>query len=255
MAISELMEDLYSRLLQDIRFEEGLKACMNCGICTGICPAAEYYNYDPRRVVDLVQTRNNDVIRELLKSETIWYCGQCMSCKTRCPRGNTPGMVIMALRKLSQELGYFTASEKGRQQFAIKRTVGDNVLKHGYCVVSYDVDPEAHPEQGPAWEHYYNHMDDSLARLGGELNGREGPTRLIPDDVLDELKRIFKVTGGQDLYDAIEEASEKKAEEMGMEFKKEGRDFEYFRHVVSADSGCHQNEPEDIRKDVYETGR
>ncbi|HOT18110.1 MAG TPA: 4Fe-4S dicluster domain-containing protein [Bacteroidales bacterium] len=251
----ELMEDLYSRLLQDVRFEEGLKACMNCGICTGICPAAEYYNYDPRRIVDLVQTRNNDIIRELLKSETIWYCGQCMSCKTRCPRGNTPGMVIMALRKLSQELGYFTASEKGRQQFALKRTVGDNVLKYGYCIVSYDVDPKVHPEQGPVWEHYYNHMDDSLARLGGELNGREGPTRLIPDDVLDELKNIFKVTGGQALFDAIEEASEKKAEEMGMEFKKEGRDFEYYRHVVSADNNCHQNEPEDVRKDVYETGR
>jgi len=76
---------------------------MNCGICTGICPAAEYYHYDPRQVVDLVQSRNNEVIRELLKSETIWYCGQCMSCKTRCPRGNTPGMVIMALRKLSQD--------------------------------------------------------------------------------------------------------------------------------------------------------
>jgi len=98
-------------------------------------------------------------------------------------------------------------------------------------------------------------MDDSLARLGGELNGREGPTRLIADDVLDELKSIFKVTGGQELFDIIEEASEKKAEEMGMEFKKEGRDFEYYRHVVSADSGCHQCEPEDVRKDIYETGR
>lgn len=249
------MEDLYSRLLQDVRFEEGLNACMNCGICTGICPAAEYYHYDPRMVVDLVQTRNNEIIRELLKSETIWYCGQCMSCKTRCPRGNTPGMVIMALRKLSQELGYFTSSEKGRQQFAIKRTVGDNILKHGYCVVAYDVDPAAHPEQGPAWEHYFRYMDDSLARLGGELNGKEGPTRKISDDVLDELKSIFNVTGGQELYDAIEEASEEKAAEMGLEFKKEGRDFEYFRHVVTADNGTHQCETEDVRRDVYENRR
>lgn len=248
------MEDLFSRLMQDVRFEEGLKACMNCGICTGICPAAEYYHYDPRRVVDLVQTRNNDVLRELLKSETIWYCGQCMSCKTRCPRGNTPGLVIMALRKLSQELGYFTASEKGRQQFAIKRTIGDNILRNGYCVASYHVDPKTHPEQGPAWEHYYNHMDDSLARLGGELNGKEGPTRRIGNDVLDELNSIFRVTGGHDLYNAIEEASEMKAEEMGLEFRKEGSDFEYFRHVVSSDNGCHQCEPEDVRIDVYETG-
>lgn len=249
------MEDLYAMLMKDVRFEEGLNACMNCGICTGICPAAEYYNYDPRRVVDLVQTRNNNIILDLLKSETIWYCGQCMSCKTRCPRGNTPGMVIMALRKLSQELGCFTESEKGRQQFAIKRTVGDNVLKHGYCVVSYDVDPAAHPEQGPAWKHYYDHMEDSLARLGGDLNGSEGPTRKISDDVLDELKSIFRVTGGQDLYNAIEEASEKKAEEMGMEFRKEGRDFEYFRHVVTFDSGTHQAEHEEIRRDEYASGR
>jgi heterodisulfide reductase subunit C1 len=249
------MEDLYSLLMRDVRFEEGLNACMNCGVCTAICPAAEYYCYDPRRVVDQVQTRNNDIILELLKSETIWYCGQCMSCKTRCPRGNTPGLVIMALRKLSQELGYFTESEKGRQQFAIKRTVGENVLKHGYCVVSYDVDPAAHPEQGPAWEFYYNHMEESLARLGGELNGKEGPTRKISDDVLEELKSIFKVTGGQDLYNAIEESSEKKAGEMGMEFKKEGRDFEYFKHVVTADNGKHQIEVNETKRKEYATRR
>jgi len=249
------MEDLYARLMKDVRFEEGLNACMNCGVCTGICPAAEYYNYDPRRVVDLVQTRNNNIILELLKSETIWYCGQCMSCKTRCPRGNTPGMVIMALRKVSQELGYFTESEKGRQQFAIKRTVGDNILKHGYCVVSYDVDPRSHPEQGPAWEHYYNNLEESLARVGGELNGKEGPTRKISEEVLQELKSIFEVTGGQDLYDAIEKASEKKAGEMDLEFRKEGRDFEYFRHVVTADSGNHQVENEEIRREEHAAGR
>jgi len=249
------MEDLYSRLMQDVRFEEGLNACMNCGVCTGLCPAAEYYNYDPRRVIDLVQTRNNETIKDLLRSETIWYCGQCMSCKTRCPRGNTPGLVIMALRKVSQELGYFTESEKGRQQFAIKRVIGENILRDGYCIASYHLDPKAHPEQGPAWEHYYNNMEDSLARVGGELNGKEGPTRKISGDVLDELKSIFKVTGGLDLYDAIENASEKKAEEMGMEFKKEGNDFEYFRHVVSSDNGNHQVENEEINKEEYAARR
>jgi hypothetical protein len=40
---------------------------------------------------------------------------------------------------------------------------------------------------------------------------------------------------------------------MGMEFKKEGRDFEYYRHVVSADNGSHQCETEDVRRDIYET--
>ncbi len=247
------MENLYTQLLEDVRFEEGLNACMNCGVCTAICPAAEFYNYDPRMIVDMVQTRNDEVIRDLLKSETIWYCGQCMSCKTRCPRGNTPGQIIMALRLLSQKLGYFTESEKGRQQFAVKRTVGDNILEYGYCVPSYDVEPERHPEQGPVWEHIYENLEHFIARAGGELYGKEGPLRRFTPEVMQELRDIFDVTGGLDLFDAIEEASEKKAKEMDMEFTKEGIDCEYFRHVYTFDSGIHFIE-EPIMED-HETGR
>jgi heterodisulfide reductase subunit C len=245
------MENLYELLLKDVRFEEGLNACMNCGVCTAICPAADFYNYDPRQIADLVQTRDNNIILELLKGETIWYCGQCMSCKTRCPRGNTPGMIIMALRKLSQDLGYFTESEKGRQQFAIKRTIGENILRYGYCVTSYVVLPEMHPEQGPVWVHYFKNLDSIIARFGGKLNGEEGPLRKIKDSVLDELKNIFKVTGAKDLFNAIETASEKKAFEMDMEFKKEGIDFEYFRHVYTANNVDHN--AYELKETEYET--
>ena len=71
---------------------EGMKACMNCGVCTAVCPAAEFYNYDPRQIVSTVQTQDDEAIEALLRSETIWYCGECMSCRPRCPRGNTPGL-------------------------------------------------------------------------------------------------------------------------------------------------------------------
>jgi heterodisulfide reductase subunit C len=233
------VKDLYTRLMRDVRFEEGLKACMNCGVCSAICPAAEFYNYDPRRIVDIVQTRDDDAILELLKSETIWYCGQCMSCKTRCPRGNTPGSIISALRQLSQELGLFIYSEKGRQQFAVKRTVGDNILEYGYCVAAYVVHPDLHPEQGPMWDHAFENLEAFFARAGGELNGTEGPMRKIKPEVLDELDRIFRETCGMKLFDAIEEASEKKAAELGMEFRSKGIDFEYFRHVYLTDNGRH----------------
>ena len=47
--------NLIEHLKEDVRFEESLKACMNCGVCTAICPAAEFYDYDPRRICDLVQ--------------------------------------------------------------------------------------------------------------------------------------------------------------------------------------------------------
>ena len=73
------MPDLYNRLFEDVRFREGLKACLNCGTCTAICPAAEFYDYQPRKIVDILQTKDEEQIEALLKSDTIWYCGECMS--------------------------------------------------------------------------------------------------------------------------------------------------------------------------------
>ncbi len=236
------MEKLYDLLLKDIRFEEGMNSCMNCGVCTAICPAAEYYDYDPRKVVDAVQSKDEDVIRDLLKSETIWYCGECMSCKTRCPRGNTPGFIIMALRTLSQELGFFIESEKGRQQFAIKRTVGENIFKYGYCAATYAVNPKMHPEQGPIWEYILENSDDVFERLGGQINGiGTGPLRKIPQDALDELKRIFDVTGGTEFFGIIEDHSRRKASELGIQFSNEGTENDYFVEIFTANNGTHNS--------------
>jgi len=151
---------LIDSLKKDIHYIESLNSCMNCGVCTAICPSAEFYNYDPRIIADTVQRQDEESIEGLLKSDTIWYCGECMSCKTRCPRCNTPGGIIMALRRLSQEKGWFTESEKGRQQFALKRILGNNILNYGYCVTPDIVKPEMHPEQGPVWEWIYEHRDE-----------------------------------------------------------------------------------------------
>ena len=239
------MENYLGLLEQDIRFEEGLYACMNCGVCTAICPAAEFYNYDPRKVVDLVQSGDNESIEELLKSDTIWYCGECMSCKTRCPRGNAPGLIIMALRALSQELGFFVESEKGRQQLAIKRTVGESILNTGYCVYLDGIKPELHPEQGPNWEWVYDNRSEIFNRLGGNYQG-EGPgiLRKIPEEALLELRKIFEVTGGKKRFDKIEYFSRKKAEEMNLGFD-EGSDNEYFRHIYKTNNGTHTKKDQD----------
>jgi heterodisulfide reductase subunit C len=212
---------------------------MNCGVCTAICPAAEFYNYDPRKIVDTVQSKDEDKIIELLKSETIWYCGECMSCKTRCPRGNAPGLIIMALRGLSQELGYFVESEKGRQQLAIKRTVGDWILSTGYCVYLDGITIAMHPEQGPVWEWVQDNKAELLNRLGGNYKG-DGPgiLRKIPEETLAELKRIFEVTGGMERYEKIESFSKTKAKEMNLELT-EGIDNEYFRHIYKTNNGTH----------------
>jgi len=233
------MEKVYDLLLKDIRFEEGLNACMNCGVCTAICPAAEFYDYDPRKIVNTVQSKNDEEITKLLKSETIWYCGECMSCKTRCPRGNAPGLIIMALRSLSQDLGYFVESEKGRQQLALKRTVGQWILDHGYCLYLEGVGTSLHPEQGPVWDWIQDNWVDVFNRMGANYKG-DGPgiLRKIPEEAMDEIREIFKVTGGMKRYENIEKFSKEKAAELHMKLD-EGIDNEYFRHIYKTNNGTH----------------
>ena len=230
------MGKYYDILSQDIRFVEGLNACMNCGVCTAICPAAEFYNYDPRRIVDMVQTRNEQTIEELLKSETIWYCGQCMSCKPRCPRGNTPGAVIQALRTLSQQTGFFVHSEKGRQQVALKRVIGQNILDTGYCIFPKAIVPDMHPEQGPMWRWVFDNDRDVFARFTDNYQkSGAGPVRKVAQDNVDEINRIFEVTGGKTFFETIEKHSREAARKMGMDADSP----EYFEYVYTANSGDH----------------
>lgn len=230
------MGKLYYKLTEDYRVKEGLKACINCGTCTAICPAAEFYKYDPRQIVDIVQSKDDAEIEKLLKSETIWYCGECMSCITRCPRKNAPGLVIMALRNLSMELGYFTESEKGRQQYALTKVLCSNILNYGYCVYPRTFASQLHPEAGKVWEWQEQHLEDVYSRLGANLDGDgTGALRKIPQDDLNELKRIFDITGATARIESINSASMKKAQEMGL------TEEEYFMKVFTENNEDHLN--------------
>ena len=234
------MGQLYECLSKDLRFIEGFKACMNCGVCTAICPAAEFYPYDPRIICDTVQSGDDELIENLLRSDTIWYCGECMSCKTRCPRGNTPGLLVMALRKLAQELGYFTDSEKGRQQFALQRVIGNSILTSGYCVQPILVNPDNHPEQGPVWQWVYNNLSEVMDKVGANyMKDGPGALRKISPEVLEEINQIFEVTGGHNFFNLIEHFSKEKAAEMGLSVGEKGSDNEYFSEVYSKNSAKH----------------
>ncbi len=230
------MIDYFERLSRDVRVKEGLKACMNCGICTAICPAAEFFPYNPKEICNILQTKDNKKIEALLKNETIWYCGQCMSCKARCPRENVPGMLISALRKLSQETGLFVESSKGRQQYAISKTIAESILKSGYCVHAENVKPELHPEQGTVWNWYYNNLEEIADRLGANYK-KHGPgsLRLIGKKNLDEINAIFEVTGGKKFLETIHSYSTKKAQEMNLEID-DSLNSPYFIKTYTEDS-------------------
>lgn len=210
--------NLLQQLKKDIRFIEGLNACINCGVCTAICPAAAFNNYDPRHIADTAQRGNEPDIEHLLKSDTIWYCGECLSCKTRCPRNNTPGYIIQALRALSIKTGFFIESEQGRKQLAIKRTVGEHILKYGYCVYIDEVNTNMYPEQGPIWDWLKQNREQVLERLGTSYQkNKNGTLRQIPEESLNDLRRIFDETGATERFEQLEKLSSIQADKMGMD--------------------------------------
>lgn len=230
------MEKLIDLLLEDYRLKEGLNACINCGTCTAICPAAEFYRYNPKNIVNIVQGKDEDQIRELLTGDEIWYCGECMSCVTRCPRKNAPGLIIMALRYLSLKTGLFIESEKGRQQYAVSKSMVNNILDYGYCVYPRGFTMDLHPEYGYVGEWICDNLDDIHQRLGSSLD-RDGPgvLRKIPQESLDELKSIFEVTGAMTLYNTVVDKSMERAKELGLS------EQEYFDSVFHNTSDNHFN--------------
>ncbi len=204
------MKTYLEELADDIRFKEGLTACISCGTCTAICPAAQFSDYDPRMVVETVQRRDESLLEQLLKSDTIWRCGECLSCKTRCPRGNTPGYIIQSLRALSIKTALFAESEQGKLQLSIKRTVGEHMLKYGYCVFIDEIDTEKFPEQGPVWEWYRENRVAMLDRLGANYHkAGAGTLRTISEQSLADLKAIFLETGAISRFELIEDACRK----------------------------------------------
>ncbi|MDR2882873.1 MAG: 4Fe-4S dicluster domain-containing protein [Alistipes sp.] len=232
------MGKYFDMLMEDVRLREGLKACMNCGVCTGVCPSAEFYDYDPRKIVNTIQTKDDADIEALMRSDTLWYCGECMSCRPRCPRGNTPGYIIQALRTLSQKLGFFVESEKGRQQIAIKRVIGHHILEKGYCITPRLVSPALHPEQGPVWKWAVENDTDLWSRLSPNyMQPGAGAIRDIDRETIAEINRIFEVSGGKEFFEQIEAASDRKAREMGYAG---GATDEYMTHTFTHNSNNHQ---------------
>jgi len=195
------IEEIYS----DPRIKENLNACINCGVCTALCPAADYYDYEPRYVERVILSHDPVALEELLSSDYIWYCGQCMSCKARCPRDNAPGVVISALRYWSQKTGLFAKSKMGRNQVLIKQSIGKNIYDFGYCVHPSRLTIEAHPEQGPVWEWVYNNREKVYSLVNANIDKEgPGPMRKIPEEAINEIHSILKGTGALDLWDTIE---------------------------------------------------
>ena len=79
-----------------------LQACYHCRKCTAGCPAASHMEYNPNKVIKMIQNGQKD---KVLASSTIWLCLSCETCITRCPNQVDIARMMDVLRQMAIEEG------------------------------------------------------------------------------------------------------------------------------------------------------
>jgi heterodisulfide reductase subunit C len=79
-----------------------IQRCYHCRKCTAGCPLAFAMEYNPDKLVRMIQMGRR---REVLKSDTIWLCVSCETCITRCPNEVDIARMMDVLREIAIEDG------------------------------------------------------------------------------------------------------------------------------------------------------
>jgi heterodisulfide reductase subunit C len=75
-----------------------VKACIQCGTCTGSCPNAQKMDLTPRKMWRLVILGR---LAEVMAGRTFILCSDCYLCTLRCPRGLPLTAAMEALKGIA----------------------------------------------------------------------------------------------------------------------------------------------------------
>jgi len=84
------------KLLASVKDGDKLKTCIQCGSCSGSCPAAAGMSVTPRNLWRKIQLGMEE---ELLTGQSFWQCTSCDLCTLRCPRGIPLASIMTRLRE------------------------------------------------------------------------------------------------------------------------------------------------------------
>ncbi len=164
---------------------EKIRACINCGTCTGGCPSGRRTAYRTRSAIRKALTGDESVLKDI----DIWFCSTCYYCYERCPRNIPVTDMIIKLRNIAVEEGYILDSHFGLASNIFYAT--------GHGVPAND--PEAHKQWRALRESY------GLPPLP--------PTVHSYPEAVKECQTLMKEVGFRDLLDnAAKLKAQRKAE-------------------------------------------
>lgn len=89
----------------EARSHQNVKTCYQCGNCTAGCPYTFAYDHPVSQIMRMVQAGQREAV---LKSRSLWLCGSCQSCSTRCPNKIDVARIMDVCRHMAREGGYVT---------------------------------------------------------------------------------------------------------------------------------------------------
>ncbi|OWT33856.1 heterodisulfide reductase subunit C [Methanobrevibacter sp. 87.7] len=165
---------------------KGLLKCVQCGMCTSVCPAAQHSNYNPRSMVECVLEGDTAVIED----EDIWYCFYCYTCHSICPADNSPCEVNQVLRQIAVDKGI------ADDHLIPFLGFGDSFLNHGIGGIPENFFPEMKEDIGDDWWDFKTHLDDVRNHLGLDP--------VFPsEEAIVEVSTILKSCGFEDRINKI----------------------------------------------------
>ena len=160
----------------------GFERCIQCGRCTASCPAAYMYeDYRPRDVMRKLQMGDSDSLMQ-----SVWKCGQCYSCRARCPRNNSVALGVLAVREASIARGL--APERIA---AVVPMIRKNLYERGETFLPYMFDFLG--EFGPRTYARCHDNDKKRVRLG--FDNEDARAQRIPEESMAEIRKIMEMTG------------------------------------------------------------
>lgn len=183
-------EKLSTIVLNNIKASNdlGLFRCVQCGMCTSLCPAAKLSDYNPRDMVEKV-IKNNDSI---ISDDNIWNCFYCYTCHSICAVGNSPCEINQILRQI--------AIDKGQEDDNLRffASFGEDFLdigiggipKYFFKTLNEDI---------KGWLDFKSELDDIRSELS------LGPVEM-PEKSIEEIRKLLKIS---DFHKRIEKIKNK----------------------------------------------
>ena len=171
-------------------------------------PAAQYYeDYNPRTIVDVALSRDEGRLVELLQSDVLWYCGQCGSCKTKCPREEQHHGVDLLAAVSQSAQGLPPGQRTGPAAVRRPAPVGHNFWNRAFSLYFRNATAAAHPDFGPRYAQYWSEVEPQMRRLGAtpDARGDFGGKKVNPE-TLAELRRCVQWGGTLVLWQELEKA-------------------------------------------------